>query len=104
MKHIQENGSLKSEAAPNQEAAAHDRNRGRDMGLERNGVVVDCGGARSYKRARRGRGRDSELSMQMLTQNVTSMSPHNRHRCTGCALPCGSRIVSPLPLARRQGR
>lgn len=36
MKHIRENGSLKSEAAPNQEAA-HDRNRGRDMGLDRNG-------------------------------------------------------------------
>lgn len=35
VKHIRENGSLKSEAAPNQEAA-HDRNRGRDMGLDRN--------------------------------------------------------------------
>lgn len=30
MKHIRENGSLKSETAPNQEAS-HDRNRGRDM-------------------------------------------------------------------------
>lgn len=32
VKHIRENGSLKSEATPNQEAE-HDRDRGRDMGV-----------------------------------------------------------------------
>jgi len=41
VKHIRENGSLKSEAAPNQEAA-HDRNRGRDMELERNVISFHC--------------------------------------------------------------
>lgn len=79
MKHIRENGSLKSEAAPNQEAA-YDRNRGRDMRVGEGWCGGRFRGPGVIRREGGGRGRDSELSMQMLTQNVTSMSPHNRRR------------------------